>query len=170
MGRGAAQVPRARGRVLAGPALLPHQRRGSLVFSGSISTKGGGFANCRTLGDEAPLGLAPGTATALLVDATGDGQLYKVTLHTADSWSMSVPAWSHDFLTSRERATHRLRLRDFTPSRQGKPVPGYELDAGQVTGVGFSLSLYTAGGKPNPNFGDGPFRLEIHGVREVRAD
>ena len=56
----------------------------------------------------------------------------EVTLHTADSWSMSVPSWSHDFLASKERTAYRLRLRDFRPSRQGKPVPGLALDAAQV--------------------------------------
>ena len=54
---------------------------------------GGGFCACRTLGDDAPLGL-PAAMSALLVDATGDGQRHKLTLHTADSWAMSVPTCS----------------------------------------------------------------------------
>ena len=47
------------------------------------------------------------------------------------------------------------------------PTKGVALDASKMTGIGFSLSLYTADGKPNPQFGDGPFRLEVHGVKEV---
>ena len=140
---------------------------GGLVFDGVINTNGGGFASCRTLGDEAPLGLAAGTSSVILVDATGDGQLHKLMLHTADSWQMSTPSWAHDFLTSEKRATYKLPLADFIPSKQGRPVSGAQLDGSGVTGIGFSLSLYTADGKPNPNFGDGPFRLQVHSVREI---
>ena len=142
---------------------------GSLEFTGRINTNGGGFASCRTLGDEAPLGLSARTTT-LLVDATGDAQLWKVVLHTADSWSMRTPSWSHDFVAHPTRTTHRLALRDFLPGRQGTLVKGLPpLDPAAVTGLGFSLSLYTADGKPNPQFGDGPFGLEVHGVRVEEA-
>lgn len=137
-----------------------------LLFSGTINTNGGGFASTRTLGDEQPLGLKKNSF--LLLDAAGDGQLHKIVLYTADSWSMSVPSWSHDF-TPTKRATHRLALSDFTPSSQGSVVKGAKLDATKVTGIGFGLSLYTQYGKPNPNFGDGPFWLEVHGVKEAES-
>ena len=138
----------------------------SLVFSGTINTNGGGFASCRTLGDDAPLGLTK-TSGALLIDAGGDGQLHKVTLHTADSWSMGTPSWSHDFVAKKERSTYRLALSDFIAGKQGRPVKNAVLDAAQVTGIGFGLSLYTANGNKNTNFGDGPFRLEVYSVKEV---
>ena len=48
-----------------------------------INTVGGGFSSFRTKGDDAPLGL---TKDAVRVRAWGDGKLYKLTLHTADSW------------------------------------------------------------------------------------
>ena len=86
-------------------------RDSSLVFSGTINTNGGGFASARTLGDDEPLGLRSGTQTALLVDVTGDGQRHKLTLHTADSWTMTVPVWTHDFIASQKRTTYRLALR-----------------------------------------------------------
>jgi hypothetical protein len=114
--------------------------------------------------------LAEGTRSALLVDATGDGQLHKVMLHTADSWQMSTPSWAHDFRAAKTRATYRLPLSAFVPSKQGRVVRGAKLNAAEVSGIGFSLSLYTADGKPNPFFGSGPFRLQIHGVREVEDD
>ena len=135
----------------------------TLVFSGEINTNGGGFASFRTLGDEEPLGL-PSSAHALIVDATGDGQRYKLVCHTADSWSMGVPSWSLDFVPTK-RALHTLPLSGFVPSRQGRVVRSLPpLDPAQVTGVGFALSLYTADGKPNEEFGSGPFRLEVHGI------
>eukprot|EP00310_Coccolithus_braarudii_P012426 CAMPEP_0183353228 /NCGR_PEP_ID=MMETSP0164_2-20130417/33138_1 /TAXON_ID=221442 /ORGANISM="Coccolithus pelagicus ssp braarudi, Strain PLY182g" /LENGTH=192 /DNA_ID=CAMNT_0025525877 /DNA_START=147 /DNA_END=725 /DNA_ORIENTATION=+ len=141
----------------------------ALLFEGHINTNGGGFCSCRTLGDAAPIGLQDGSA--LLIDAAGDGQRHKMTLHTADSWSMRTPSWSHDFEPSPQRSVHRLLLRDFIPSRQGGVIKGIApLDGANVTGLGFSLSLYTADGKPNPRFGNGPFRLEIYGMREVEEE
>jgi hypothetical protein len=139
----------------------------SLVFEGRINTTGGGFASCRTLGDETRLGLQR-TSTALLVDAAGDNQRYKLTLHIADSWSMGTPAWSRDFVAAPERTVHRLEFADFTAARQGRPVRA-TLDVSKVTGIGFSLSLYDQDGAPNPDFGPGPFRLEVFGVKEVES-
>lgn len=141
-----------------------------LLFSGEINTNGGGFASCRTLGDDVPLGLSNGTQSALIVDATGDGQLHKVMLYTADSWQMSTPSWAHDFLAAKKRSTYRLPLSAFVPSKQGRVARGVQLNGAEITGIGFSLSLYSADGKPNPSFGAGPFRLHVHGVREVRDD
>uniref|UniRef100_A0A7S3AS24 NADH:ubiquinone oxidoreductase intermediate-associated protein 30 domain-containing protein n=1 Tax=Haptolina ericina TaxID=156174 RepID=A0A7S3AS24_9EUKA len=137
-------------------------RDGSVEFEGTINTNGGGFASFRTLGDEAPLGFSR-NSVALVVDASGDGQSYKASLHTADSWSMSVPSWGHDFQAGARRK-HRLPLKGFLPSRQGRLIATPPLDPAEVTGVGFALSLYTADGKPNPKFGDGPFRLTIHSI------
>ena len=69
-----------------------------VVFGGCISERGRGFASFRTLGDAAPLGL-PSSAACLLIDATGDGCLYRATLHCADSWAVGVPCWGCDFKT-----------------------------------------------------------------------
>ena len=142
--------------------------------SGVINTNGGGFASFRTLGarsagsdDEAPLGL-PAECATVEVAATGDGRRYKVTLHVADSWAMSLPVWGADFVTRGRRQTFRLPLRSFVPTRQGRVVKAPPLSPAAVTGVGFSLSLYTADGKPNKEFGDGPFELTVHGVEIKR--
>ena len=138
----------------------------TLEFSGEINTNGGGFCSCRTLGDDAPLGM-PAAMSALLVDATGDGQRHKLTLHTADSWAMSVPTWAADFIPGK-RTTHRLPLASFVPSIRGRvlkvtqltltrtpnsnpnphphPLQGLTLDPAAITGMGFSLSLYSADG------------------------
>merc|ERR1712194_260110 len=115
-----------------------------------------------------PLGLARGSGAVLLVDAVGDNMLYKVSLHTADSWSMRVPRWGHDFMATKNRTTHRLYLDDFVASRQG--AKNAVLDGSKVTGIGFSLSLLTANNEPNMEFGDGPFRLEVYSVKEVAQE
>ena len=139
---------------------------GDVVFTGTINTNGGGFASFRTLGDDSPLGLAPHCA-ALIVDATGDGQKYKFSLHTGDSWDMASPSWGHDFVAG-ARTQHILPLRAFSPTRRGNPlVAAPPLDPTAVTGLGFGLSLYSADGQPNEQFGDGPFRLTIHRVEMV---
>lgn len=136
----------------------------SLLFSGTIDTNGGGFASCRTLGDDAPLGLVPRTR-AIYVDAAGDGQRHKATLHTADSWSFRT-SWAHDFVASKKRTTHRLLLSDFKGSRGPRRVKGAPpVDPEAVTGLGFSLSLLSDSGEPNPDFGPGPFKLQVYGVR-----
>lgn len=146
-------------------SLAVDARGGGLEFAGEINTNGGGFCSCRTLGDDVPLGL-PATMAALLVDATGDGKRHKLTLHTADSWAMSVPTWAADFVPAPgKRATHRLPLACFVPSIRGRVLKGLTLDPTVITGLGFSLSLYSADGEPNPQFGPGPFSLQAHSVR-----
>jgi hypothetical protein len=138
---------------------------GSIKFAGIINTKGGGFSSCRTLGDDEPMGF-PSDSAFVDVMAVPDGRQYKLTLHTADSWRMSEPTWTHDFHADFPGVaqTFRLALKDFVPSKQGRPVQGAVLDPSRITGVGVNLSLYTMDGKANPHFGDGPFRIVLQGL------
>jgi hypothetical protein len=138
---------------------------GFIEFAGVINTNGGGFSSCRTLGDDEPLGF-PSDSRFIEVKATADSWQYKLTLHTADSWQMSVPAWTHDFRadSAGKQQTWRLRFKDFVPSKQGQPVTGVKLDPSKITGVGINLSLYTMDGKPNPHFGDGPFKITLESL------
>lgn len=141
----------------------------SVVFEGRVSERGRGFASFRTLGDAEPLGL-PSAAACLLVDATGDGCVFRATLHSADSWAVGVPCWGCDFKTeSGRRSTHRLPLASFVPSKQTPVYPlarELRLNPKLVTGIGFSLSLRTADGKRNPHCTtDGGFRLVVHNLR-----
>jgi len=153
--------------VMGGKSTSSLEYSDALIFNGTINTDGGGFCSIRTLGDDTPLGLSSGGA--LLVDAAGDGMLYKVTLHTSDSWSMGTPTWSYDFLAG-DRKTYQIPLSAFVASRQGRSSSEKTLDAEQVTGIGFSLSLLTSDGEANPNFGPGPFSLQVYGVREVSGE
>jgi len=142
---------------------------GEIEFAGVINTNGGGFSSCRTLGDDEPLGF-PADTSHIEVTAIGDGRQYKLTLHTADSWSMSTPSWAHDFhtLPAGQERTWRLPLTSFVPLRQGKPVKGAVLDAKAITGVGINLSLYNMHGKSNSHFGDGPFRIILKKLTLIR--
>ena len=81
---------------------------------------------------------------------------------------MATPTFAHDFKTSAVRASYRLPLKSFVGLRQGQVVAGASLAKRAVTGLGFNLSLYTMHGAPNAapgDFGDGPFKLQIHNVR-----
>jgi len=140
----------------------------SIEFAGTINTKGGGFSSCRTLGDETPLGLPAGT-TAIEVSAVLDARMYKLMLMTGDSWSMSLPSWAHDFRGEPGvRKSWVLPLASFVPTIRGGKVKGAVLDPTAITGVGLSLSLYNMEGEDNPHFGDGPFKIELEGLRIIQ--
>ena len=64
---------------------------GSLHFSGTVSTVGGGFCSCRT--HESALGA--GGSTALRLEFTCDESLYKVTL-SCGSMSARDVNWQHE--------------------------------------------------------------------------
>lgn len=139
-----------------------------IEFAGTINTKGGGFSSCRTLGDEFPLGI-PANATAIEVTAVVDARMYKLVLHTGDSWSMSLPSWAHDFRGEPGHVrTWVLPLANFVPTIRGGKVKGAVLDPAAITGVGLSLSLYDMQGEQNFYFGDGPFKVELEALRIIR--
>ena len=134
---------------------------GRLVFSGDISTDGGGFASMRT--SEACVVSIPTGATAVRVVAEGDGQMWKVNLGLSHSLMDSQPTWTHDFLTQQGvTQTHVLPLDAFTAQTRGRKVAGAVMDIEKVAYVGMILSLVDQEGNPNKHFGDGPFRLTLH--------
>jgi streptogramin lyase len=134
---------------------------GRLVFSGTISTVGGGFASMRT--SEATSVSVPRGAKKLRVTVEGDGQLWKVNLGLSHALMDRKPTWTHDFHTKAgEKTTHELLLSSFDAQIRGDKVAGAVLDTSEVCYLGLILSLVTQDGKPNPHFGDGPFRLVLH--------
>lgn len=134
---------------------------GTLVFSGDISTDGGGFASMRT-GEDCRVSVPEG-AKAVRVVAEGDGQMWKVNLGLSHGLMDSQPTWTHDFLTKKGvKETHILSLDAFTAQTRGRKVAGAVLDLDAVMYVGLILSLVDQEGRPNTHFGDGPFRLVLH--------
>jgi len=141
----------------------------SIEFAGTINTEGGGFSSCRTLGDELPLGL-PADTTAIEVTAILDARMYKLMLMTGDSWSMGLPSWAHDFRGEPgQRQSWVLPLASFVPSIRGRKVKGAVLNPASITGIGLSLSLYDMQGEDNIYFGDGPFKIELQGLRIIQV-
>jgi NADH dehydrogenase [ubiquinone] 1 alpha subcomplex assembly factor 1 len=152
---------------------LSSDSEGRLVFSGTINTDGGGFASMRT--SEACVVKVPSGATAVKLKVEGgDGYLWKVNLGMGHSLMDSNPTFSHDFLTKKknnnnnEVSTHTLPLSGFSAQRRGQTLEGVTLeDPSKIKYVGLILSLVTQEGKPNPHFGDGPFRIVLHELEMV---
>ena len=145
-------------------ATVEADRAGRMLFSGTISTVGGGFASARTSGACAVA--VPEGATFVKVVAEGDGQMYKLALGLSTSLMSSSPVWTQDFVTERGVVKqYWLPLSKFVPARRGQQVQGAApLELGEVQYVGILLSLFTATGEPNPHFGSGPFRIVVHEI------
>ena len=147
---------------------LSTDEKGRLVFSGNLSTVGGGFVSVRTT-EDCPVRIRnPEGVSSVRVSLSGDGQLWKVNLGTSHSLLSADPTWSHDVPTESDAlTTHTLRLSDFTATKRGRPVKGAVLDPSAVCYAGLILSLYTQTGEANPRFGDGPFRVVLHELEFV---
>jgi hypothetical protein len=151
---------------------------GGLVFEGSISLDGGGFASCRTLidSDEPVLGLPPPADTAdvgvsthcLRMELTADGQQYKIGLRASDGFR--EPTWQAQFNTvegKRMTVVIPLNERDWHASLMGRRVPHYDpTDWQSMRGLSFSLSLKDAQGNDTDRrfFREGPFHLHVHSM------
>lgn len=148
---------------------LSTDAQGRLVFSGTINTDGGGFASTRT--HETCTVKVPPTATAVRLVVEGDGHLWKANLGLGHSLMDSNPTFSHDFLTQANTVTtHLLPLSGFCAQKRGQTLQDVALeDPSQIAYVGLILSLVTQDGKPNPHFGDGPFKVVLHEFEFVEA-
>ena len=146
-----------------------------ISFSGVINTDGGGFVSTRTDASSKIISI-PDSATMIKVEVRGDGQLYKILLSDGSRGgpgSLS-PTFQHDFETTPGKwQTVTLKFANFQPSFGGRPrsrpvAPNTaQLRTQDMRMAGFMLSLRTASGKPNPKFGDGPFRLDVRSMRFV---
>jgi NADH dehydrogenase [ubiquinone] 1 alpha subcomplex assembly factor 1 len=125
---------------------------GRLVFAGDLSLENnGGFASIRGPADPA-LGAAIGDATALVVDAEGDGRTYVLQLRTADE-SLYITRFT---TTAGEAEQFALPLAAFEPvTRFLEPSPGSpSLDARTVV----QLAVFVLDAQ------EGSFRLAIGGI------
>ena len=128
----------------------------SLEFFGTLSLENnGGFASVRTKSKK--LGLEKGDA--LLVRVRGDGREYSMNLHvpkplTAFSYRSTVQTKKGEWVEV------ELPLDKFVATRFGRPVrDAGPVDPKEINGLGFLLG----------NKKTGPFKLEIEGIKVVRA-
>merc|ERR1719171_505105 len=117
-----------------------------LVFRGTISTKGGGFASFRS--SDANLGSVFAGASGVTLRGMGfDGHRYKVTFRTGRDEAFS---YVHDFKTPRSSSGGAvqvsLRFADFLPSYMGQVVDAPPLRGEDIRSVGVLLSLMTMDG------------------------
>ena len=125
---------------------------GRLVFAGDLSLENnGGFASVRGPADPA-IGATIGDATALVVDAEGDGRTYVLQLRTAEE-SLYITRFT---TTAGEAEQYELPLVAFEPvTRFLEPSPGSPpLDASTVV----QIAVYVLDAQ------EGSFRLAIGGI------
>lgn len=175
--------------VMGGKSQTIHHadNHGSLHFTGNINTDGGGFASIRS---KIPEGLITTSSTAIKIRFRGDGKTYKFLLSNENRNSgnptTSNPSWQIDLPTQASSDDEDdwqevvLPFCDFKPTfggrRQSRPseeeVAKLQFDPTSMREIGFMLSLYRAGGVPNPTktFGEGvfPFSLRVQGITVER--
>ena len=133
------------------------------VFSGAISTDGGGFAGCSA----ATAGGGFGGARGVCATVRGDGQLYKVVLAEEGSGGRGGGVqYQCDFVAPRgEWRSLKLPFASFRPSWRGRQVPDAKpLRPAAIAELGLRLSLLTDSGQPNRTLKEGAFRLDVQEV------
>ncbi len=123
-----------------------------LVFSGTTSTRGGGFSSIRTRQLQLDLSGHAGIRLRVLAD----GRRYTWRLTTTARWRGREVAYRADFDTlDGEWTTVHIPFSAFVPQFRGLRLDGPALDTGAITGMG--LMIYDKQ--------DGPFRMRLDNVR-----
>ena len=137
---------------------LGSDARDKMVFSGVISTVGGGFASARTA--KACKIKIPDTATFAKVVVEGDGQQYKLSLGQTHQVGESI--WAHDLKTEKGVVkTFWLPLRKFSPTPK---VNGLVLKPSELEYISIVLPPKDQNMQPNPHFCPGPFKVIVHEI------
>ncbi len=169
--------------IMGGQSQTSHcaENEGRLHFRGIINTNGGGFASIRS---KAPKGFIKNSSTGIQIRYRGDGKTYKVILSEGNRGSGNptvTPSWQIDLPTTASSDDDdwqeaMLPFRDFKPTfggrRQSRPsaeeLAKLQFDPTSMREIGLMLSLYRAGGVPNPTstFGEGifPFSLQVQRI------
>lgn len=128
---------------------------GSLVFSGSTNTRGGGFSSIRSRGPRMDLAEFSG----IRLRVKGDGRRYSWQLRTSASYrGRELGFWS-EFETAAGRWLEiDLPFAEFVPKFRGNELDLAPPDPADIRGMG----LMIADGK------DGPFAIAVDSVRAYR--
>lgn len=130
--------------------------KGSLLFTGTTNTDGGGFSSIRSRPRRFDLEGFEG----IRVRVRGDARTYTFRLTTRDSQSGSYrPSFWADFETRAEDwEVIDIPFDRFRPRWRGRWLDGPELNTSAIDGLG--LMIY--------DDMDGPFRLEVDWIRAYR--
>lgn len=173
--------------IMGGQSKTSHRadNEGWLQFTGIINTNGGGFASIRS---KAPKRFITNSSTGLRIRYRGDGKTYKLILSEGNRGSGNptvTPSWQIDLPTKASSNDDdwqeaMLPFSDFKPTfggrRQSRPsaeeLEKLRFDPTSMREIGLMLSLYRAGGVPNPTstFGEGifPFSLQVQHISVER--
>jgi hypothetical protein len=129
---------------------------GSLLFTGTTNTDGGGFSSIRS--EARPFDLGAYDGVRLRVRA--DGRTYTFRLTTSDTRNERYqPSYWADFETHGDGwEVIDVPFDRFRPRWRGRWLEGPELNPGAIDGLG--LMIYDKR--------DGPFRLEVDWIRAYR--
>lgn len=144
--------------VMGGRSSGGSEREGSLLrFTGRTNTNGGGFSSIRAALSPR-VDLSSGRGFVLRV--RGDGRTYTLLVQTEATYRGSRIWYRATFPTTKDRFTYpRVALAELEPRWRGRSLSGPALDASRVTGLG--LMIYDKR--------DGPFRLDVSGIRVYPA-
>ncbi|MEM1423858.1 MAG: CIA30 family protein [Planctomycetota bacterium] len=135
------------GRSSGGPSFSD----GTMVFSGTINTNGGGFSSVRTRGHDWDFAGREGVVIRL----RGDGRTYSLDIRTGAGFGRGEVSYRYSFETTDDGEWTEVAapFSAFRPTWRGRDVTGRvaDFDPGAARSLGFSQS----------DGADGPFRLEI---------
>ena len=132
------------------------------VWSGIVTTaNNGGFAGIRSkiFSPFKDASLCRG----LVLRVQGDGNRFKFIARDDTEWNGI--AWSTSFDTKAGKTTEvKIPWSKLVPTRFAKTVATSPFDTSKITGIQLSLSKFEYDGGLNPNFTEGPFRLEVEKI------
>jgi Complex I intermediate-associated protein 30 (CIA30) len=132
------------------------------IWSGFVTTaNNGGFAGIRSkiFSPVKDASLCRG----LVLKIKGDGKRYKFIARDDTEWNGI--AWSTSFDTKSGQATEvKIPWNKLIPTRFARTVQTAPFDTSKITGIQLSLSKFEYDGGLNPNFNEGPFRLEVEKI------
>jgi NADH dehydrogenase [ubiquinone] 1 alpha subcomplex assembly factor 1 len=124
---------------------------GTLIFTGSTNTNGGGFSSIRTRPFKADLS----SYTGIRLRVKGDGRSYIWQLQTNERFrGYKVSYWAGFDTKAGEWITVDIPFTDFYPQVRGYKLPDANIDTTNIT----ELGLYIYDNK------DGPFELRVDSV------
>lgn len=144
--------------VMGGKSLGRFDRdSGTLRFTGSTNTDGGGFSSIRTRPVELDLSAYAGIG----VRVRADGRRYIWLLTTGASWrGQEVTYWADFDSPKGEWLDVRIPFSRFRPTFRGTELPGPALEPARISGMG--LMIYDGQ--------DGPFALDLDRVAAYAPD
>ena len=121
---------------------------GTMIYTGSINTNGGGFSSIRRT-------ISPGTlanAVALKFNHAGDGRVYKVSIRSSAAYRRRPISFQAPIPSGKQGAM--VALDDLQGSFRGYQTPGARFDREQA----FEIGIILADGI------DGPFEMSMGSI------